>query len=297
MLVIDSPKKLREKIKQLKQQGKSICFIPTMGNLHQGHLELVKQGQKLAPISVVSIFINPMQFNNADDFKSYPKTLSADCQALEEAGVDIVFTPTSDVIYPNGLAAQTYVEVPGLSDCLEGELRPRHFRGMSTIVNKFFNLVQPDYACFGKKDFQQLTIIKQMVADMAMPIEIIPVTTVREESGLAMSSRNNKLSKAEKLKAPILAKVMKQLANDVQNRTTQHALLIQNAYHELETAGFNNDAIHIVDVTTLHAVTSDTKQAVILMAAFLGSTRLIDNEVVILSDSHDASIRKVSKAS
>lgn len=280
MLVIDSPLQLREAIKQFKQQGKTICFIPTMGNLHQGHIKLVKEGQKVAPISVVSIFVNPMQFNNANDLKNYPKTLAEDCQALEKSGVDIVFTPSSDAIYPNGLAAQTYVEVPGLSDCLEGELRPGHFRGMSTIVNKLFNLVQPDYACFGEKDFQQLVIVKQMVVDMAMPIEIIPVTTVREESGLAMSSRNNKLSDAEKLKAPLLAKVMNQLAFDVANETTQHSLLIHDACRELEIAGFHIDAIHIVDTATLQMVKSETKQAVILMAAFLGSTRLIDNKVV-----------------
>jgi pantoate--beta-alanine ligase len=282
MLVIDSPSELREVIKQFKQQGKTICFTPTMGNLHQGHIELVKQGQKIAPISVVSIFVNPMQFNNADDLNNYPKTLAADCQKLEEAKVDIVFTPSSDVIYPNGLAVQTYVEVPGISDCLEGELRPGHFRGMSTIVNKLFNLVQPDYACFGEKDFQQLAIVKQMVTDMAIPIEIIPVATVREESGLAMSSRNNKLSESEKLKAPLLAKVMNQLCDDVHKDTTQHSLLIQDACHELEAGGFNTDAIHIVDAATLQPVTAKTQQAVVLMAAFLSTTRLIDNKVVTL---------------
>lgn len=280
MLVIESPQQLREAIKQLKQQGKAICFTPTMGNLHQGHIDLVKQGQQIAPISIVSIFVNPMQFNNPDDLKNYPKTLDADCLALEKQGVDIVFTPSSDVIYPNGLAVQTYIEVPGLSDCLEGELRPGHFRGMSTIVNKLFNLVQPDYACFGKKDYQQLAIVQQMVTDMAIPIEIIPVETVREMSGLAMSSRNNKLSTSEKLKAPLLAKVMNQLANDVQNKTAQHEKLIQNATLELERAGFKTDAIHIVDAQSLQALTLESKNAVILMAAFLGSTRLIDNKVV-----------------
>ena len=287
MLVIESPQQLREAIKQYQLLGKTICFTPTMGNLHQGHIELVKQGQKVAPISVVSIFVNPMQFNNADDLKNYPKTLADDCLALEEQGVDIVFTPSSDVIYPNGLAAQTYVEVPVLSDCLEGELRPGHFRGMSTIVNKLFNLVQPDYACFGEKDFQQLAIVKQMVADMAMPIEIIPVATVRETSGLAMSSRNNKLSETEKQKAPLLAKIMNRLGADVQKGITQHSLLIHDACRELQAGGFDTDAIHIVDVNTLQAVTSETKQAVILMAAFLGSTRLIDNKVVSICTDKD----------
>ncbi|PKF61292.1 pantoate--beta-alanine ligase [Psychromonas sp. psych-6C06] len=284
MLVIDSPCALREAIKQFKQQGKAISFIPTMGNLHSGHIELVKRGQQIAPVSVVSIFVNPMQFNNADDLKNYPKTLTADCQALEAVGVDIVFTPSSEVIYPNGLAAQTYIEVPELSNCLEGELRPGHFRGMSTIVNKLFNLVQPDYACFGEKDFQQLAIVKQMVADMALPIEIIPVATVREESGLAMSSRNNKLSEPEKQLAPLLAKVMNQLAKDVQKATTQHSLLIHDASRTLNASGFAVDDIHIVDSATLKPVTETTKQAVILMAAFLGTTRLIDNKVVTLNE-------------
>lgn len=283
MLVIDSPKKLREAIKQFKQQGQEISFVPTMGNLHQGHIELVKQAQQVAPVTVVSIFVNPMQFDNAEDLQNYPKTLTADCQKLEQVGVDIVFTPSSDVIYPNGLATQTYVEVPGLSDCLEGELRPGHFRGMSTIVNKLFNLVQPDYACFGEKDFQQLAIVKQMVNDMAMPIEIIPVATVRENSGLAMSSRNNKLSASEKLIAPLLAKVMNQLGDDIALAKSQHQLLIDDACQALQDGGFSVDAIHIVDAATLATVTPETKKAVILMAAFLGSTRLIDNKVVSLN--------------
>lgn len=280
MLVIESPQALRDAVKEFKKQEKAICFTPTMGNLHQGHIELVRQGQKIAPVSVVSIFVNPMQFNNADDLKNYPKTLEDDCLALEKQGVDIVFTPSTEVIYPNGLATQTYVEVPGLSDCLEGELRPGHFRGMSTIVNKLFNLVQPDYACFGRKDFQQLAIVKQMVSDMAIPIEIIPVDTVREKSGLAMSSRNNKLSESEKLKAPLLAKVMNQLAIDVPKNINQQNKLIQIANLELEAGGFKMDAIHIVDAKTLQLLTEESKEAVILMAAFLGTTRLIDNKVV-----------------
>lgn len=284
MLIIDSPIKLREVIKQFKQQGKAISFIPTMGNLHQGHLELVKQGKKVAPITVVSIFVNPLQFNNAEDLKNYPKTLDADCKLLQTVGVDIVFTPSSDVIYPNGLSAQTYVNVPELSDCLEGQLRPGHFRGMITIVNKLFNLVQPDYACFGEKDFQQLAIVKKMVIDMAMPIEIIAVATVREKSGLAMSSRNNRLSEAEKLKAPLLATVMNQLSNEVKKATTAHSLLIENACAELQSGGFTSDAIHIVDAATLKRVTSKTQQAVILMAVFLGSIRLIDNKVITLNN-------------
>jgi len=282
MLIIEDPKQLRKKIKQLKQQGKEVAFVPTMGNLHQGHLELVRQGQKKAPVVVVSIFVNPMQFNNASDLHNYPKTLQADQQMLEAQGVDIAFTPTAEVIYPRGLDKQTYVEVPGLSNCLEGALRPGHFRGMSTIVNKLFNLVQPDYACFGEKDFQQLAIVKQMVVDLAMPIEIIPVATVREPSGLAMSSRNNKLTSAEKEIAPLLASVMKQLAVDFKSKKAEPSQLIKDASKTLNNAGFKTDEIHIIDSETFQDVTKESEEAVILMAAFLGAARLIDNKVVRL---------------
>jgi pantoate--beta-alanine ligase len=285
MLIIDDQKQLREKIKQLKQQGSEIAFVPTMGNLHEGHLTLVQAGQKKAAVVIVSIFVNPMQFNNAQDLVNYPKTVAQDCEKLAAAGVNIVFTPSASSIYPKGLNAQTYVEVPLLSDCLEGELRPGHFRGMSTIVNKLFNLVQPDYACFGEKDFQQLAIIKQMVDDLALPIEIIPVAIMREKNGLAMSSRNNKLSGLEKQKAPFLAKVMNQLAINVQAQKTELSILIDDASSDLNNAGFNTDAIHIVDAQTLQAVNCHSKEAVILMAAFLGETRLIDNKIVILNHS------------
>lgn len=284
MQIINDPKILRDKIKQLKQPGNEIAFVPTMGNLHEGHLTLVREGQKKAPVLVVSIFVNPMQFNNAQDLENYPKTLEQDCEALAEEGVDIVFTPSADVIYPNGLAAQTFVEVPELSDCLEGKLRPGHFRGMSTIVNKLFNLVQPDYACFGEKDFQQLAIVKRMVSDLAMPITIIPVATVRQPSGLAMSSRNNRLSEAEKQQAAFLSKIMNQLAVDVKMRKTGLSILIHDASRELESHGFNTDAIDIVDAQTLQAVDTNSTEAVILMAAFLGAVRLIDNKVVSLNN-------------
>ncbi|MCW8995796.1 MAG: pantoate--beta-alanine ligase [Psychromonas sp.] len=284
MHIINDPSLLRDKIKQLKQQGQEIAFVPTMGNLHQGHLQLVRQAKKKTAVVVVSIFVNPMQFDNAQDLQSYPKTLENDCQLLEQEGVSIVFTPDAQTIYPNGLAAQTYVEVPGLSEHLEGALRPGHFRGVSTIVNKLFNLVQPDYACFGEKDFQQLAIIKQMVSDLALPIEIIPVPIVREESGLAMSSRNNKLSAAEKKKAPLLAKVMNQIATNIHNKETTYSQLIDHASIQLEDAGFKVDAIDIVDSSSLQTVDQNSKQVVILMAAFLGATRLIDNKVVNLHD-------------
>lgn len=282
MQVIEDPKLLRSEIKKRKQQGALVSFIPTMGNLHQGHLTLVKEAQQHATVSVVSIFVNPMQFNNAQDLENYPKTLTQDCALLEKAGVDIVFTPSAGVIYPDGLATQTFVEVPGISDCLEGELRPGHFRGVSTIVNKLFNLVQPDIACFGEKDFQQLAVIKKMVSDLAMPIEIIPVPTVREASGLAMSSRNSKLSVDEKTIAPNIARVMNDLGKKVQSTSESCKKLIKDATQILDHSGFKTDEIHIVDPLTLAPLNKASKQAVILMAAFLGETRLIDNLIVNL---------------
>lgn len=282
MQIIKDPTVLRNEIKKLKQQGAQVGFVPTMGNLHQGHLTLVEKAQQHANITVVSIFVNPMQFNNANDLANYPKTLDADCAKLEQAGVDIVFIPSTQVIYPNGLNAQTVVEVPGISDCLEGELRPGHFRGVSTIVAKLFNLVQPDFACFGEKDFQQLRVIKQMVIDLAMPIEIIAVATVRESSGLAMSSRNNKLSAEQKIIAPKVSKMMYELGQKVQVNPENSKQLIEDASQTLNKAGFKTDEIHVVDPLTLAPLNSDSKQAVVLMAAFLGETRLIDNLVVNL---------------
>jgi pantoate--beta-alanine ligase len=282
MQVIQDPQLLRQEITKLKQQGEMIGFVPTMGNLHQGHLTLVNTSQQHANISVVSIFVNPMQFNNADDLANYPKTLAEDCEKLAQAGVDIVFTPSASVIYPNGLNTQTFVEVPGVSDCLEGELRPGHFRGVSTIVTKLFNLVQPDIACFGEKDFQQLCVIKQMVADLAMPISIIAVPTVRETSGLALSSRNGKLTAEQKSIAPILATVMNDLAKQVQHAPQNIPALIRAASEKLEQSGFKTDKIHVVDPLTLSSITSSSQQAVVLMAAFLGTTRLIDNIMVNL---------------
>jgi pantoate--beta-alanine ligase len=282
MQVIQDPQLLRQEITKLKQQGAQIGFVPTMGNLHQGHLTLVKTSQQHAQITVVSIFVNPMQFNNANDLANYPKTLIEDCEKLAQAGVDFVFTPSVETMYPNGLDVQTFVEVPGVSDCLEGELRPGHFRGVSTIVTKLFNLVQPDVACFGEKDFQQLSVIKQMVRDLAMPINIIPVPTVRDASGLALSSRNGKLTAPQKKIAPTLAKVMNQLATSIQQAPENISNLVIEASEALTLSGFKTDKIHVVDPLTLAPITSNSKKIVVLMAAFLGDIRLIDNIVVDL---------------
>ncbi len=216
MLVVNNPAALREQIGQWRREGRAIAFVPTMGNLHQGHLTLVKEAHSHAEKVVVSIFVNPMQFDKAEDLANYPRTLEQDCAALEAAGVDMVFTPTPEIMYPQGLASQTFVEVPGLSTLLEGALRPGHFRGVSTVVTKLFNLVQPDVACFGQKDYQQLALIRKMVADMAMPIQIVGVPTVRAEDGLALSSRNGYLTAAERALAPELARTMNWIAEQIE---------------------------------------------------------------------------------
>lgn len=274
---------LREQVIEWRRKGLSTAFVPTMGNLHEGHLTLVKEAQKYADRVVVSIFVNPMQFNQATDLDSYPRTLDADCRALQTVDTDLVFTPTPELIYPHGLETQTFIQVPVISEVLEGAHRPGHFNGVSTIVAKLFNLVQPDVALFGEKDFQQLALIKAMVRDLAMPIQVVGVPTVREESGLAMSSRNGLLTADEMEIAPLLSNVMNELSVMVNDDMENNNRLVISATQQLNDAGFKTDAIDIVDAQTLSVITDDTTEAVILMAAFLGKARLIDNKVIKLA--------------
>ncbi len=282
MLVVNNPAALREQIGQWHREGRAIAFVPTMGNLHQGHLTLVEEARRHGDKVVVSIFVNPLQFDKAEDLANYPRTLEQDCAALETAGVDLVFTPTPEIMYPQGLASQTFVEVPGISSLLEGALRPGHFRGVSTVVTKLFNLVQPNVACFGEKDYQQLALIRKMVADMAMPIEIVGVPTVRAEDGLALSSRNGYLTAAERAIAPELARTMNWIAEQIEAGNSHLPSLVAQASQRLDNAGFRTDAIDIVDADTLESASAESQHLVILMAAYLGKARLIDNRVVAL---------------
>jgi len=282
MNTVDKIDLLRTQIMQWRSQGLSIGFVPTMGNLHQGHLKLVEIAQQKADRVVVSIFVNPMQFERSDDLEAYPRTEQRDVEKLIQAGVDLLFLPTPATMYPNGLDQQTYVEVPQLSGKLEGQLRPGHFKGVSTIVNKLFNLVQPDIACFGQKDFQQLALIKQMVIDLAIPVEIIGVPTIRETSGLAMSSRNGLLSSGDQYKAPRLAEVMHKLGKQLSDNPEKASSLLAIASTELKEYGLETDSIDIVDAQNLEPLEPSSQQAVILMAAYLGKVRLIDNLVVDL---------------
>ncbi|MGF1752713.1 pantoate--beta-alanine ligase [Vibrio makurazakiensis] len=273
---------LREQIKLYKRDGRSIAFVPTMGNLHEGHLTLVRKAREHADIVVVSIFVNPMQFDRTDDLNNYPRTLEADLNKLTGEGVELVFTPTPEVMYPEGLDKQTFVEVPSLSHMLEGASRPGHFRGVATIVTKLFNIVQPDFACFGEKDFQQLAVIRQMTLDLAMDIEIVGVPTVREMDGLAMSSRNSNLTIDERQRAPVLARTMRWISSAIRGGRNDYASVIEDATDQLRAADLQPDEIFICDARTLQAITAESNQAVILMSAFLGKTRLIDNQVLDL---------------
>ncbi|XAW89251.1 pantoate--beta-alanine ligase [Vibrio sp. CDRSL-10 TSBA] len=280
---------LREQIKQYKRDDRRIAFVPTMGNLHEGHLTLVRKARELADVVVVSIFVNPMQFERADDLNNYPRTLDDDLSKLNAAGVELVFTPTPDIMYPYGLDKQTFVEVPGLSHMLEGASRPGHFRGVATIVTKLFNIVQPNVACFGEKDFQQLAVIRQMVEDLCLNLEIVGVPTVREMDGLAMSSRNNLLTLDERQRAPVLARTMRWISSAIRGGRVDYSSIVEDAVDQLRAADLEPDEIFIRDARTLLPISADSKQAVILMSAFLGKVRLIDNQVVDLSEAKASS--------
>ncbi|GEM73924.1 pantoate--beta-alanine ligase [Vibrio sagamiensis] len=271
---------IREQIKAFKREGRNIAFVPTMGNLHEGHLTLVRKAREYADIVVVSIFVNPMQFERSDDLNSYPRTLEDDLNKLLGEKVDVVFTPTPDIIYPEGLDKQTHVDVPELSTMLEGASRPGHFRGVTTVVNKLFNIIQPNVACFGEKDFQQLAVIRKMVSDLAMDIDIIGVPTVREMDGLAMSSRNGLLTIDERQRAPVLARTMRWISSAIRGGRDDYASVIEDASDQLRAADLHPDEIFIRDARTLQEINTETTQAVILMSAFLGKVRLIDNQTL-----------------
>lgn len=288
MQTFDNIVELKEQINQAKREGSIVAFVPTMGNLHQGHLTLVKKAKELADVVVVSIFVNPMQFDKQDDLNNYPRTLEDDLNLLSDEGVNLVFTPTPEIMYPKGLDKQTFVEVPEISQILEGASRPGHFRGVATIVTKLFNIVQPDIACFGEKDYQQLQVIKQMVDDLCMGIEIIGVPTVREMDGLAMSSRNGRLTIDERQRAPVVAKTIRWISSQIRAQKQEYSSIIEDATDQLRAAGLQPDEIFIRDAENLQVVSEGSTQAVILVSAFLGKVRLIDNQVVDLNTASEA---------
>ncbi|MCU7294741.1 pantoate--beta-alanine ligase [Escherichia albertii] len=283
MLIIETLPLLRQQIRRLRMEGKHVALVPTMGNLHDGHMKLVDEAKTRADVVVVSIFVNPMQFDRPEDLTRYPRTLQEDCEKLNKRKVDLVFAPSVKDIYPNGTETHTYVDVPGLSTMLEGASRPGHFRGVSTIVSKLFNLVQPDIACFGEKDFQQLALIRKMVADMGFDIEIVGVPIMRAKDGLALSSRNGYLTAEQRKIAPGLYKVLSSIADKLQAGERDLDEIVAIAGQELNEKGFRADDIQIRDADTLLEVSENSKRVVILVAAWLGDARLIDNKIVELA--------------
>ncbi len=274
---------LRQSVRRWRGEGKRIAFVPTMGNLHAGHLALVRAAREHGDVVIVSIFVNPMQFDRAEDLAAYPRTPERDVEALEGEAVDLVFLPNAEEIYPRPLKTMTFVEVPGLSDILCGADRPGHFRGVTTVVNRLFNLVQPDVALFGRKDYQQCLIVRRMVADLGVPVEIVAVDTVREADGLAMSSRNSYLTAAQRQAAPELARILRESAIRLGENRGSFADIEGDARQALEKAGFRPDYFSIRTRADLAIPAKSERELVIVAAAWLGRARLIDNLEVKLN--------------
>lgn len=266
---------LRSCVRNWHQGGQSVALVPTMGNLHAGHLQLVKQAKQLADKVVVSIFVNPGQFSEGEDFDTYPRTIEEDLRNLEEVNPDMVFNPDVDEVYPGGVEYETQVLVPGLDNIFCGAFRPGHFQGVATVVSKLLNMVQPDIALFGKKDYQQLLVIKKLVNDLCIPVEIFGAETVREESGLALSSRNRYLNQQEKDLAAKLYQTLSGIAEAVQTGRDDYQQLEADAVETLENNGFKIDYLSIRNAADLGAPAGG--ELVVLTAAWLGEARLIDN--------------------
>jgi pantoate--beta-alanine ligase len=277
MQIISDIPVLREQRRVWQANAKIIAFVPTMGNLHQGHLNLVREAKKHADVVVVSIFVNPMQFGPDEDLDAYPRTLDDDAALLDELGVSVLFVPKVSDIYARGLEQQTFVEVPGISYMICGASRPGHFRGVATIVCKLFNMVQPNLAFFGEKDFQQLQVIKAMVTDLSMNLRVIGVNTTRESDGLAMSSRNQYLNPQQRALAPILYQQLNLIADAIEHGRRDFSALVAKCKAQLVEQGFNPDYIEIRNAESLLPPGHEDTDLVILAAAFLGKTRLIDN--------------------
>ena len=277
MRTVHTITELREVVDQARGGGARVALVPTMGNLHDGHLALVGAAHAEADFIVTSIFVNQLQFGPNEDFASYPRTLNEDSQALAAAGVDVVFAPDDAEVYPDGQTEQTQVLVPHLPTILCGASRPGHFDGVATVVTKLFNMVQPDVALFGEKDFQQLTLIQTMVRQLNVPITIIGVPTVRGDDGLALSSRNRYLTDAERKIAPALFRTLSATVDDLGQGNRDVAALEEQATQTLTKAGLKPDYVAIRRAADLGPIDATTTEARVLGAAYLGQARLIDN--------------------
>lgn len=289
---IDTVSALRATVAQWKAVGERVALVPTMGNLHAGHLQLVEKARAVADRVVVSIFVNPMQFSNAaggSDFERYPRTIVEDSKKLSDLDChpDVLFTPSVEEVYPNGLEHETRVEVPGISNILCGEFRPGHFIGVATIVSKLFNMVQPDVSVFGEKDFQQLLVIRRLVADLCFPVEIIGEPTIREKNGLAMSSRNQYLTTTERERAAVLYQSLLHAQQQIASGEKEFSAIEAQAIASLKAAGFRPEYFEIRRAQDLQPAIGSDQKLVILVAAWLGEARLIDNLAFTLNVSLD----------
>jgi len=279
MKQINSNRKMQTFARESRRSGKSIALVPTMGFLHEGHLELMRKAREKADLVVVSIFVNPIQFGPNEDLDRYPRDLAGDLDKCDSVGVDIVFTPTPEEIYPNGF--QTAVAVNKITQVLCGASRPNHFQGVTTVVVKLFNLTLPDFAFFGEKDFQQLAVIRRMVIDLNFPLEIIGVPIVRESDGLAMSSRNAYLPAQQRAEAPAIYKALsnaRKLYNQGMNEAERLCKAVSDQLNKSIESDFKIEYIEIYDSNNLTLIENKiSSPATILIAVHLGKTRLIDN--------------------
>jgi pantoate--beta-alanine ligase len=277
MQIVHTISQLHAALQPWRRARKAIAFVPTMGNLHAGHVSLVERAHALAERVVVSIFVNPLQFGPNEDFDKYPRTLEADCQQLKKAAADVVWAPSVDDLYPGGHPPATTVSVGGpLTEILCAPFRPGHFAGVATVVNILFNRVAPDVAVFGEKDYQQLAVIRRMVADLGLPVRVVGVPTLREADGLAMSSRNQHLSAEERKRVARLHEALQWVAGELAAGRRDYAMLSQEGQARLAKAGFNPQYLE-VRAADLSAPSEKARDFVVLTAAFMGTTRLIDN--------------------
>lgn len=282
MQVFHHIQSLRDALSQERRAGKRIGFVPTMGNLHDAHIELVKTAQRNCDVVVTSIFVNPLQFGLNEDWDRYPRTLAADAARLEAAECSYLFCPSDREIYPNGMAEQTRVIVPTMTNVLCGASRPGHFEGVTTVVAKLFNIVQPDEAVFGLKDFQQLAVIRRMVEDLCLPIKIVAGDIVREPDGLAMSSRNSFITPEERPRVAQLNRSLNWIKDQILAGDTDFLALTDAAYKQITDAGFRVDYVSICNSYTLEPAAHDDGDITILGAMYTKGARLIDNVSVVL---------------
>jgi pantoate--beta-alanine ligase len=268
---------LRQRLHTERTAGKRIAFVPTMGNLHEGHLQLIRLARSHADVVVASIFVNPLQFGLNEDWEQYPRTLERDSEMLALEGCDLLFCPTERDMYPNGMETQTKVEVPTMTNILCGASRPGHFLGVTTVVAKLFNMVQPDSAVFGIKDYQQLAVIRRMTEDLCIPVELIAAPIARANDGLALSSRNGYLTPDERQLAVALYRILGETQQQISQGRRDYAQLEKESCLTLAESGLRPDYFSIRQTKTLEQAQPDDTDLVLLGAVYLGKTRLIDN--------------------